>query len=127
LTEEAELLFGYPVRYIGGAALVLIGLYNFLCYTIRSRTWHITRGQVVGHTERDEDRNFLIIISYLDQNDVRHTVKGNIGGIFGPPVGTGVRVCYNPQKPEQAFVCNASAKYIIPMILVGLGLALLAL
>ena len=123
--DSLDTVFGMPTTVLGGGCLVLIGVYNFVIYAYRMGGWTLTKGVIAAHTARDEDNNFLVVFAFTDSNGARHRVKGNIGGLFGPPIGSTVPVCYNPANPSQAFVCNWLARYVMPGILVVLGLLLM--
>ena len=116
---------GFQSNLIIGAALFLIGIFNFIIYAVRVRKWNTTTGVVTGHTRKDEDNNYLMYIEFTDHKNIPRRIKGNYGGMFGSPIGRSLEVCYNPENPQKAFVCNATSRFIIPAVLIFIGMTLL--
>jgi hypothetical protein len=121
-----------------GVCVLLAGLITLLRAKLRSGRQHRADATVVQHQRYSThmtssgtgSRMPTTMIKPVLRFTVRrreHTVVSRIGSNMPPAIGSAVRVAYDPYDPDRAEIDTVLARYLVPVVLLAVGILLVAI
>ena len=113
------------VAFVLGVTSIFLGVLAFR----RTRTFiarcQVANGRITAYTseESDEGVSYYSEVAFGDRSGLEHRFHGSVALKEPPAIGARVRITYDGENPENAWVTGSSAPWVIPwlVLLVGVG------
>lgn len=108
--------------FIAAAVSISVGLYSYYRKRERLSRW-VRVTAVVDNVRRDREGNTTATFKYSDKNGERRMCLLPIADAQSLGLGSEMALAYNPDVPDQAFVCDTKDMNItlIVSLLLGVG------